>query len=125
MSSEWAGSRSDSAIPVSTAVYNVAVKMKELQNQEQVRKANSSRGPPPIPSPGILSVDNELRPYICKLVSLQRMSANHHFILITIARGLQSRNHYPHFTSGITEAQDGKVRPRSTSWLVQSQIAPL
>lgn len=50
---------------------------------------------------GIFSADNELRPYVCKAVSsLQSMSVNYHFILITITGGGQSRTHYSHFTAG-------------------------
>lgn len=38
VTSEWAGSRSDLSIPVSLAVYNVAIKNKEIPEPEMIKK---------------------------------------------------------------------------------------
>ena len=52
------------------------------------------------------------------------MSANHHFSLIAIAGGRQSRTYYPHFTAGLTEAEGGGARLQSTGCFLQSGAVP-
>lgn len=94
-----AGSGSDLSIPVSSSVCNVAVKNKvpepEVPEPEMIKKGQFIHSQL-MSSPSILSVDNELRPYVCKVLKRsESFSFNH---LITRAR--PSRTPYTHFTAG-------------------------
>lgn len=74
VTSEWTGSGSDLSIPVSSVVYKVAVKNKEIPEPEMIKKGQliSSHQliqSQPIPSPSTFAVGNELKSYVCNVLN--------------------------------------------------------